>query len=93
MLARRLDGLVHTDGRGILVGFIENMNVGVLGAVGLALLIYTVVSLIEKIEASLNAMWHVTQLRSLSERFSRYLSVLLIGPILVFAALGSRHRP
>jgi membrane protein len=71
-----------------LVGFIENMNVGVLGAVGLALLIYTVVSLIEKIEASLNAMWHVTQLRSLSERFSRYLSVLLIGPLLVFSALG-----
>jgi membrane protein len=71
-----------------LIGFIEHMNVGVLGAMGLGLLIYTVVSLMQKIEESFNAIWHVTQLRSLGERFSRYLSVLLVGPLLVFAALG-----
>jgi membrane protein len=71
-----------------LVDFIEHMNVGVLGAVGLALLIYTVVSLVQKVEESFNAIWHITQLRTLGERFSRYLSVLLIGPLLVFAALG-----
>jgi membrane protein len=71
-----------------MTGFIEHMNVGVLGAVGLALLIYTVISLMQKIEESFNAIWHVTQLRSLGERFSRYLSALMVGPILVFAALG-----
>jgi len=71
-----------------LVEFIDRMNVGVLGSVGLALLIYTVVSLMEKIEESFNSIWHVTQLRSLGERFSRYLSVLLIGPILIFSAVG-----
>ncbi|MCL4763847.1 MAG: YihY family inner membrane protein, partial [Burkholderiales bacterium] len=71
-----------------LIGFIEQMNVGVLGAVGLALLIYTVVSLIQKVEEAFNAIWHVTQLRSLGERFSRYLSALMVGPLLVFAAAG-----
>ena len=71
-----------------LIGFIQHMNVGVLGAVGLALLLYTVISLMQKIEESFNAIWHVTQLRSMGERFSRYLSALLVGPILVFAALG-----
>ncbi len=71
-----------------LIGFIEHMNVGVLGAVGLALLIYTVISLMQKIEESFNAIWHVTQMRSLGERFTRYLSALLVGPLLVFAALG-----
>ena len=71
-----------------ILGFIAHMNVGVLGAVGLALLLYTVVSLMQKIEESFNAIWHVTQLRSMGERFSRYLSVLLVGPILVFAALA-----
>lgn len=69
-------------------GFIEQMNVGVLGAVGLALLLYTAISLMQKIEESLNYIWHVSQARSLGERFSRYLSVLLVGPLLVFAALG-----
>ncbi|MDH5207144.1 MAG: YihY/virulence factor BrkB family protein [Burkholderiaceae bacterium] len=71
-----------------LIGFIAQMNVGVLGSAGLALLIYTVVSLIQKIEESFNAIWHVTHLRSLGDRVSRYLSVLLAGPILVFSALG-----
>ena len=37
---------------------------------------------------SFNAIWHITQLRSFGERFSRYLSAVLVGPILVFAALG-----
>jgi membrane protein len=42
----------------------------------------------QKIEESFNFIWHVSQLRSFGERFSRYLSVLLVGPVLVFAALG-----
>jgi membrane protein len=71
-----------------IIGFIENLNVGVLGAVGLVLLLYTVVSLIQKIESSFNHIWHVRQPRSIGARFSNYLSVLLIGPILVFSAMA-----
>jgi membrane protein len=68
--------------------FIENMNVGVLGALGLAMLVYTTISLMQKIEESLNHIWHVPDARRFGERFSRYLSVLLVGPILLFSALG-----
>ena len=64
------------------------MNVGVLGALGLTLLLYTAISLMQKIEESLNHVWHISRPRSLGERFSRYLSVLMVGPILVFSALG-----
>lgn len=71
-----------------IVAFISNMNVGVLGAMGLGLLIYTAVSLMQKIEESLNFIWHIPRPRRLGERFSRYLSVLMVGPILVFSALG-----
>lgn len=71
-----------------IIKFIENLNVGVLSSIGLALLIYTVVSLIQKIEESFNFIWHVSHLRSFARRFSGYLSVLLIGPVLVFAAVG-----
>lgn len=73
---------------GRLIAFISHVNVGVLGAVGLTLLIYTVVSLAQKVEQSFNAIWHIKRLRSVAERFSRYLSLLLIGPLLVFAAIG-----
>lgn len=68
--------------------FVANINVGVLGSLGLALLLYTAVSLIQKIEASLNVIWRVSQPRSLGQRFSAYLSVLLVGPLLVFSAMG-----
>ena len=71
-----------------ITSFIQNMNVGVLGALGLALLLYTAVSLMQKIEESLNYIWHIKRHRPLADRFSRYLSVLMVGPILVFAALG-----
>ena len=71
-----------------IIQFIERMNVGVLGAVGVALLVYTAVSLMQKIEESLNYIWHIPSPRRFGERFSRYLSVLMVGPVLVFSALG-----
>jgi len=71
-----------------VVLFIERINVGVLGTLGLGLLVYTAVSLVQKIEESLNYIWHIERPRPFGERFSRYLSVLLIGPLLVFSALG-----
>ena len=71
-----------------IIKFIENLDVKVLGSIGLALLVYTVVSLIQKIEESVNFIWHVDGLRSFARRFSGYLSVLLIGPVLVFSLIG-----
>ncbi len=71
-----------------IISFVENVKVGVLGSLGLLFLLYTVVSLIQKIESSFNYVWQVARLRGLVQRFSSYLSVILIGPVLVFAALG-----
>ncbi len=68
--------------------FVENMKVGVLGALGLALLLYTVVSLLQKIEVAFNYTWHVERPRPLMQRITQYLSVLTVGPVLVFSAIG-----
>jgi membrane protein len=73
---------------GQIIGFIENINFGVLGIVGLVMLIYTSISLIMKIEDSLNHIWKVRKGRSLVRRFSDYITILLIGPVLMFAAIG-----
>ena len=72
-----------------IIGFVDNMRVGVLGSVGLGMLLYTVISLIQKVERAFNYTWHVSQNRPFIERFSDYLSVLLIGPVLVFSAIGA----
>ena len=71
-----------------IIEFVSNIGVGVLGAVGLLGLFYTVVSVIEGIENALNHIWHVRRSRTLMRKFTDYLSILLVGPVLVFAALG-----
>jgi membrane protein len=71
-----------------LMSFVDKMDVGVLGAVGLALLFYTAVSVVQKIEAACNQIWHVRRERPLVRKITDYLSILLIGPVLMFSALG-----
>jgi membrane protein len=71
-----------------ILDFVNNMKVGVLGAMGLLLLIYTVISLVQKMEEAFNYIWKVKKMRSFVRRFSTYISVILIGPVLVFSALA-----
>jgi len=71
-----------------VVGFVENIKVGVLGALGLGMLVYTVISLLHKIEQSFNYTWHIKESRPIGQRFSEYLSVVLVGPLLIFSAIG-----
>lgn len=71
-----------------VLSFVDNIKVGVLGAVGLGLLLFTVVSLIRQVEEAFNSTWRVRKLRPLLERFSHYISVLMVGPLLIFSAIG-----
>jgi membrane protein len=71
-----------------IIGFVDNLKIGVLGAVGVAGLFYTTYSLIDKIEQALNAIWMVRQDRLWTRKFTDYLSVVLVGPVLVFTAFG-----
>ena len=71
-----------------IIGFVDKMKVGVLGSVGMVVLLYTVISLIQKIEQVFNYTWRVDRARPFANRFSQYLSVLLIGPVLLFSALA-----
>lgn len=88
-----LNGLEPLGEKGVeitstILTFVDNIQVGVLGAVGLGILIFTVVSLIRQIEEAFNSTWCVRKLRPLPERFSHYISVLLVGPVLIFSAIG-----
>ena len=71
-----------------IMGFVDNTKVGLLSGVGLALLFWIVVRLINKIENAFNYTWRVQQSGSLARRFSNYLSVIMVGPVLVIVAMG-----
>jgi len=68
--------------------FVENMRGDLLGTIGLAFLVYTVVTTIQKVETSFNFLWRVDRPRSFVRRFTEYLSVMILGPILLAVALG-----
>jgi len=71
-----------------VLGFVDHMEGGVLGSLGLGFLIWTVVSVIQKVEDCFNHIWHVEQARSFARRFSEYLGVLVVGPVLMVVAFG-----
>jgi membrane protein len=71
-----------------IIDFVNNIRVGVLGAAGLAMLFYTVVSLVAKVEDALNQIWRLPRSRTWSQRITAYLSVVLVGPVMVFTALA-----
>ena len=75
-----------------VIGFIDNVKISVLGSFGIALLFYTAISLIQKIESTFNYIWRLDQHRSIGRRFADYGSVMLIGPLLVFTAIGLSAR-
>lgn len=71
-----------------VLAFVDRIKVGVLGSIGLLLLIFTVISLVQKIETSFNMIWRVPNLRTPGQRFSNYLSVIMVGPLLMVSAAG-----
>ncbi len=71
-----------------IIQFVDNTQGVALGTLGLALLIYSVISMVQKIEESFNFVWQVRRIRSLGRRFSQYFSVIIIAPVLMATALG-----
>ena len=72
---------------GYLISFVDKMSASALGAVGFVTLFITVLSLMGTIEEAFNHIWRVRSPRKLARRFSDYLSAILVGPVLVFAAV------
>ena len=77
--------------------FVTNMRGELLGSIGLGFLVYTVITTIQKVEASFNFVWRIARPRSIGRRFAEYLSVMILGPILLAVAIGilgsAEHSP
>ena len=70
-----------------ILSLVNNVRGGVLGGVSMVILLWTVISTIQKIESSFNYVWYVTKSRSFARRFSEYIVVLVVGPIMMVAAI------
>ena len=70
-----------------VVDAVKSLDYTLLGSLGVLFLFYTVFTLIHKIEGAFNFTWHIRYPRKLAQHFE-YLSVILLGPLLIFIVFG-----
>ncbi len=63
--------------------FLENTQGGLIAGVGIGLLFWTVIKVLGNVESSFNDIWGIKKARSLGRKFSDYLSMMMICPILL----------
>ena len=73
-----------------LISFAQNLlestKGGVVAGIGIVVLFWTIISLIGNIEESFNYIWKIPRGRSISRKYSDYLSLMLLAPIILIAA-------
>jgi membrane protein len=71
--------------------FVDRVSTRVVGTVGLAVLLWTLIGTIKKVEDSFNFVWRVEHARSLARRITEYVGLLIIGPVLMVGFLALSH--
>ncbi len=68
---------------GFSQSLLEHARGGLIAGVGVILLFYTVISIFGKIEDSFNDIWEVQRPRTLVRKFTDYLTMMILAPILL----------
>src|SRR5579871_2683421 len=68
--------------------FAARVSSGIVGSLGLVVLAWTLVGTIKKVEDSFNFLWRVEQPRSFARRVAEYMTLLVVGPLLMVAFIG-----
>lgn len=73
-----------------LISFAQNLlestKGGVVAGIGIVVLFWTIINVIGNIEESFNFIWKIAKGRPLSRKFSDYLSLMLLAPVLLIAS-------
>lgn len=68
--------------------YLDQSAQGVFVGVGIIVLLYTLISLLSSIEESFNFIWGITKDRSLYQKFTDYIAICLLVPILMICSAG-----
>jgi membrane protein len=88
---RPVGGAAAGELAGRVIKFAARVSSGVVGTVGFTLLAWTLLGTIKKVEDSFNFLWHVDHPRSFARRIAEYLSLLVVGPLLLVGFIGLSH--
>ena len=76
-----------------VMSFVNGVSSGLVGSVGFALLLWTLMGTIQKVEDSFNYLWRVEKPRTLGRRIAEYLVLVIVGPMLLVLAFGLGIAP
>jgi membrane protein len=65
---------------------LENTKGGLIAGVGLAVLFWSVMKMLGNIESSFNDIWQIRKQRSYIRKFTDYISLMLVAPVLIILA-------
>lgn len=68
--------------------YLNESTQGVFVGVGIIILLYTLISLLSSIEESFNYIWGIKKDRSLYQKFTDYIAICLLIPILMICSAG-----
>jgi membrane protein len=63
--------------------FLEKVNGGLIAGVGMIMLFWTVISIMGKIEDSLNEIWEIKKARSFVRKVTDYVAMMFLAPVLL----------
>ncbi|MBI4775078.1 MAG: YihY family inner membrane protein [Deltaproteobacteria bacterium] len=69
-----------------ILQYVENTNARTIGIVGVVFLFYTVTAMISAMERAFNEIWNVAEQRPLYRKFTDYISIVTVCPLLLLVA-------
>ncbi|MEO7775286.1 MAG: YihY/virulence factor BrkB family protein [Steroidobacteraceae bacterium] len=70
-----------------LMDFANSVRTGLVGSVGFALLLWTLIGTVRKVEDCFNFVWRVQVPRSFARRIAEYVGLLITGPVLIVTVI------
>jgi len=67
---------------------LANTKGGLIAGVGIVLLLWSIISLLNSIENSFNEIWEIKRGRTWTRKITDYLSIMLIGPVFIILSGG-----
>lgn len=68
--------------------FADTVRTGLVGSIGLALLLVTLMDTVRKVEDAFNFVWRVAKPRGFTRRVAEYVALLLAGPVVVVGVIA-----
>jgi len=78
-IRRIVDDLFH---------YVEQADLGPLGAVGVFFLVYAALKMLGSVEGAFNQIWGVKRARTLLRKFTDYLAIVAVGPLALLMGTG-----